>query len=133
MTERVFEIRTEPHKAVIGGIAILFQAEIVGAQFAQAYNKLRSVQDRVNSAKGSKASSTKNAKAENVSPELLAELSAAMTDFVGGFVTPESETAFAGLRLPDRVLVELMQWVAELYGSGGGNPSDSGGSSTGSA
>lgn len=133
MAERVFEIRTEPHKAVIGSVTILFEPEVVGAVFAQSYNKLRAAQEKVSAAKGSKANSSKSAKAENVSPELMAELSKTMLEFVTGFVLPESEADFNKLRLPDRVLVQLMEWTAELYGGGGGNPSDRGGSSSDSA
>ncbi|WP_326791820.1 hypothetical protein OHA79_04525 [Streptomyces sp. NBC_00841] len=39
-----------------------------------------------------------------------------------------------GLRLPDRVLVELLEWVVELFGGGGGQhpPTSSGGSAAAS-
>ncbi|MFF5279396.1 hypothetical protein [Streptomyces sp. NPDC000133] len=37
-----------------------------------------------------------------------------------------------GLRLPDRVLVELLEWVVELFGGGQRPPTSSGGSAAAS-
>lgn len=118
---RTFEIRTEPHEAVIGSDKLLFEPEVIGSEFAQAYEALKIVQKKVNDAKGSKASSTKPAKADSLDASVLSELSAAMRDFVSKFLLAESRPVFDGLRLPDRVLVQLMEYVAELYGGGSGN------------
>lgn len=117
MAEKTFEIRTEPHVASVGKTQLLFQAEVIGAEFAQAYGELRAVQQKV---KGNKASSTKHAKEEATDPAVLIELHEAMRSFIRGFLLPESQTVFDGLRLPDRILIALMEWTAELYGSGAG-------------
>ena len=130
MATKTFSINTDPHLAVIGEATLAFQPEVVGAEFAQAYDKLRAVQAKVQSLKGNKASSTKHAKDDGVDAATLTELSAAMREFIGGFLIEESVTVFAGLRLPDRILVQLMEWAAELYGGGSGNPAAAGGTSS---
>lgn len=127
MTTRTFTLNVDPHAAVIGDVTLWFQAEAVGTEFLDAYKDLRAVQQKV---QGSKASSTKHAKAEDVSTETLAELHAAMRSFVGTFLMPESRDAFTTLRLPDRVLLQLVEYMAELYGSGTGNPDADGGTSS---
>lgn len=130
MAEKSFAIRTEPHRADIGGTVLLLQPEVVGAEFTDAYAEVRKVQSLVRSVEGGgKASSTKH-KSE-VDPEALRKISDAMREFVRGFLLEESRPVFDGMRLPDRVLVELMQWVAELYGGGSGNGDAAGGTSTG--
>lgn len=118
--ERVFELRTEPHKATIGNVTLLLQAEIEGARFAGAYTALQAAQRKFKPT-GNKATSTKHAKEADLNAEDLAGLSSAMRDFVGTFVMDETREAYDSLRLPDRVLVELVEWVGELYGSGSGN------------
>ena len=115
MATKSFAIRTEPHVADVGGTLLQFHAEVIGAEFAPAYAELRGVQQRV---KGNKASSSKHAKDADMDPAVLVDLHNAMKKFVRGFLLPESQTVFDGLRLPDRVLVQLMEWTAELYGSG---------------
>lgn len=126
--ERVFEIRTEPHTARIGGAALLFQPEVIGSEFMTAYAKLREAQRKVT---GSKGNSSKPARAEDTSPETLAEVTAAMHSFIRGLLLPESVPAYDALRLPDRVLIELIEWTAELYGGGTGKSPAAGGTSTG--
>lgn len=131
MATRTFEIRTEPHLATIGEDTLAFTPEVIGADFAQAYDKLRQVQSKVKAAQAGKASSTKHAKEDGIGSDVLSELSAAMREFVGGFLMPESVTVFAAMRLPDRILIQLMEWVAELYGGGSGNQAAAGGTSSG--
>lgn len=117
MATKSFAINTEPHVADVGGTLLKFQPEVIGSEFAQAYSELRVVQQKTS---GRKASSTKHAKEEDVDPAVLVELHQAMSGFVRGFLLPESLEAFDALRLPDRVLVQLLEWTAELYGSGAG-------------
>lgn len=129
--ERVFEIRTEPHRAVIGDIVLLFEPEAEGSDFLAGYAKLKDVQTRVNKQlNGTKSSSTKHAKEADPDPEALAQLNATMREFVARFLLPESIEVFAGMRLPERILVQLIEFAAELYGGGSGNPDDAGGTST---
>lgn len=121
MATKAFAINTEPHVADVGGTLLRFQAEVIGAEFAQAYAELRTIQQRV---KGTKASSTKHAKDESLDPEVLVDLHKGMRKFVRGFLLEESQASFDSLRLPDRILVQLMEWVAELYGSGASGDDD---------
>lgn len=156
MATKSFAINTEPHVADVGGTQLLFQPEVVGAEFAQAYAELREVQKSV---KGNKASSTKHAKDDDTSPETLLKLNHAMRSFLSGFMLPESAEIFSrhelthkgevqvftsaeqaaavaeelgvtntlvdkSMRLPDRILVQLMEWVAELYGSADSGKTD---------
>lgn len=118
MATKSFAINTEPHLADVGGTVLKFQPEVIGADFAQAYAALRTVQAKV---KGNKASSTKHAKEENLDPAVLVEVHEAMRAFVRRFLLEESYAAFDALRLPDRILVQLLEWTAELYGGGQGN------------
>jgi len=127
---KTFEIRTEPHEAVIGPHVLMLEPEVVGAEFAQAYAQLREVQGKVKSAQGGKATSTKHTKADGLDADVLTELSEAMRAFVRKFMLPDSQTVFDGMRVPDRVLVQLMEYVAELYGGGSGNPVAAGGTSS---
>jgi cobalamin-dependent methionine synthase I len=131
MASKTFALRVEPHEAIVGDTILLLEPEVIGADFAEAYDALREVQQKVKSAEGNKASSTKTAKASTVDAKMLTELSAAMRSFVRRFLLEESRPVFDDMRLPDRVLVDLMQYVAELYGGGQGNRAADGGTSSG--
>lgn len=131
MTERVFEIRTEPHRAVIGATTLLFEPEAYGSEFVAEYNKLREVQTRVGrKAGGTKANSSKHAKEADISAEELAEVNQALRGFIARFLMPESLDVFHQMRVPDRILLKLVEFAAELYGGGSGNPDADGGTST---
>lgn len=130
MATKSFELNTEPHVANVGGTRLLFIPEVVGAEFMSAYGRLREVQSRL-SPKRAKASSTKHADNTEVSTEDLIALSDEMRSFLRSFMLPESHATFDGMKLPDRILVQLMEWVAELYGGGSGNPDAGTGTSTG--
>jgi hypothetical protein len=132
MASKTFAINTEPHTAEIGETRLFFQPEVIGAEFAEAYEALRDVQRDIQKATGgTKASGTKHAKeASDVTPAQLVELSSALRNFITEFLTPESRPVFESLRLPDRVLFQLMEWVAELYGGGSGNQGADGGQSS---
>jgi hypothetical protein len=156
---RSFTINTEPHVAEVGEHELLFQPEVMGDEFLDAYTKLREVQ----SAGGVDVDDL-----ANLDPAELRKVTAALRVFLAGLMLPESAEVFArwevkagsgkavlgtygtpeeaeaeaakkhgakvtdaSLRLPDRVLVELLEWVVELYGSGAtARPT---GSSSGSA
>ena len=131
MAERVFEIRTEPHRAVIGDITLLLVPEASGGDFLTAYGKLRDMQSRVNrKVNGTKAGSTKHAKEPDYDPAELAEVSETMREFISRFLVPESVPVFKNTRLPDRVLLQLIEFAAELYGGGSGNQDAGGGTSS---
>lgn len=131
MAERVFKIRTEPHRAVIGDTTLLYEPEAYGSEFVAEYNKLRDVQTRVGrKANGTKANSSKHAKEPDISAEELAEVNEALRSFITRFLLPESAIVFQKMRVPDRILLELVEFAAELYGGGSGNPDADGGTST---
>lgn len=121
MAEKTFVINEDPHVANVGQHRLLFVPEVAGAAFAEGYAALVEVQQKVSAGKAAKSSSTKHAKAENFDPKLLTELNDGMRNFLSGLMLPESQELFATLMLPDRILVSLLEWVAELYGGGTGN------------
>lgn len=128
--ERVFEIRTEPHRAVIGAETLLFEPEAVGAEYVTLYAELQRKQEEV-SAKTAprKASSTKHAKPVVDDLSNLIELEEAMRNFLASFMLAESKLVFHQMRLPQRILIELIEWIGELYGGGSGNPDAASGTS----
>ncbi|RWZ77868.1 hypothetical protein EQK42_00635 [Streptomyces albidoflavus] len=152
---RQFTINVEPHVAEIGDTELLFQPEVMGDEFLDAYEDLQETQKRlgvdVNDLAG-------------VEPEKLRLIVASLRVFLARLMLPESADEFlawdvvkagkvvdsypteeeaearaaklkdaavrvGGMRLPDRVLVQLLEWAVELYG-GGSRPTTS---STGSA
>lgn len=122
MAERVFEVRTKPHTARIGDQTFLFQPEAEGAEFVKAYTELQDVQAEVaRKLKPAKASSSKHAKQAETDLSIVADLDRAMREFLSGLMLEESREAFAATRIPQRVLVEMIEWTAELYGGGSGN------------
>ena len=129
MAQKNFALRTEPHVATIGDAELFFVPEVVGAEFAEHYGELRALQQKAQSMqKDAKASSTKHAKNSDTDPKVLIELSKGMRKFIRYFLVEESKTEFDSMRLPDRILVQLLEWVSELYGGGSGN--DHGGQSS---
>lgn len=109
MAEKSFAINTEPHVANVGPHVLQFEPEVVGAEFAQAYAGLKAAQKKIKDA------------GDDVGPDELLAVNEGMRQFLDGFLLPESSKLFATLKLPDRVLVQLLEWVAELYGGGSGN------------
>lgn len=117
---RTFSIRTEPILAQVGEVTLAFVPEADGTDFAQAYDELRTAQKKLKSSKDE----------DGIDPKVLAGVSGAMRSFIASFLTDESRPVFDGMKLPDRVLTEMLQYCAELYGGGSGNPAAGGGTST---
>ncbi len=123
MAARSFSINTTPHEAVIGDTKLLLLPEVLGAEFADAYSLLKEAQQAVKDA------------GDNVGGDELRAINEGMREFINGFLLEESKADFESLKLPDRVLVQLLEYVAELYGGGtkkagkkvgpGGSPSAS--------
>lgn len=136
MTERTFMIRTEPNRAVIGDHVLLFVPEVPGTYFIESYLHLQSVQAsiEIEQATRAKVNSSKHSKAAPVDIERVKAANAAADAFLIRFLLDdEAKQVFKAVRptLPDRTVVELINWVAELYGGGSGNPPAAGGTSTG--
>ncbi|MFZ3595034.1 hypothetical protein [Streptomyces sp. BH104] len=153
---RTFTLNTEPHVATVGDTDLLFQPEVMGDEFLDAYEGLQETQKTL----GVDVNNLGSAEPEN-----LRAVTRALRVFLSRLMLPESAQTFArwnvvkngktisshatpdeaadaaakakggatvqdaGMRLPDRVLVELLEWAVELYG-GGNRPT---GSSSGSA
>ncbi|MFJ7489674.1 hypothetical protein ACIQZB_00185 [Streptomyces sp. NPDC097727] len=139
-----FALHTEPHVADIGGTELLFQPEVMGDEFMDAYAELRDAQkaegvDLDNLGDADPSDIRKSARALRVflARQMLPESAEQFLrlDVVKGSKVlkcfqdlDEAETYAAKqngarivdvLRLPTRVLVELLEWVVELYGGGG--------------
>lgn len=128
MAERTFEIRTEPHVARLGEAVLFFQPEVDGAEFMSAYVKLQDVQQAASDMlTPRKATATKHAK--QVDPAAIAMLDEALREFLSALLIPASREIFAGTKIPQRVLVDIVEWCTELYGGGSGNPVDGSGPS----
>lgn len=116
MAIKTFHLNEEPHTIVVGGYTFLFTPEAGGAEFASAYSALSTAQT---AAKNSAA-----AEGEAVSAEALADVSAALRAFVREFMLPQTVDAFDGVKLPDRVLMGMVEFLAETY-AGGNDPGTS--------
>jgi hypothetical protein len=128
MAERTFEIRTEPHVARIGGTVLLFEPDVAGADFMSAYVKLQDAQQTASDMlTPRKATATKHAK--QADPAAIAMLDEALREFLAALLVPTSRDVFAETKIPQRVLVEIVEWCTELYGGGSGNQDDGSGPS----
>lgn len=107
MATRSFALNTEPHRAEIGDAVLLFEPEVAGDVFLDAYATIRDAQKAISGV-------------ENPEPEQIRNVTAALREFLASFMLPESQPVFAELRLPDRILTELLNWIMEIYGAGAG-------------
>jgi len=152
-----FALNTEPHVAQVGDVELQFQPEVMGDDFMDAYGELRDAQQAIGVNLDDLAS-VDPAQLRQVSRALRgflahlmlpesAELFTRLDVVKGGkvlesFEDLEEAEAYAakvkgggarivdGLRLPDRVLTELLEWVVELFGGGQRPPMSSSGSAT---
>lgn len=140
---KTFAIRTEPHVAEIGdNVELLFQPEVMGDEFLDAYERLKETQRGLGVEVDDLANVDPDRLRQTVgalrvflaqlmlpeSAERFARWNVALGgEIVATFGDPEfahrhaadlegATVVDAGLRLPDRVLVELLEWTVELYG-----------------
>lgn len=161
MATKTFSFNTEPHVATVNGHDLLFEPEVMGDEFMDAFSELREAQ--------AAASGIDLDDLSTMDPAKLRGATRGLRQFVARLMLPESAQRFlalevvkdgavlsthqdwdeaqeaadqvAGARvkwampMPDRVLVALMEWVTELYGGGAkARPTGrSGGSATASA
>ncbi|MGW6414359.1 hypothetical protein [Streptomyces sp. NPDC055055] len=147
MATKKFALNKDPHEAEIGDdVTLLFKPEVMGDEFLDSYTQLQETTKRLDV----DLSDTANVDLEQVreaKTALRLFLAALMLPesaehfarwevraagkTVSSHPAPEqareaaegrknARVVDAGLRLPDRVLVELMEWVVELYGGAGG-------------
>lgn len=138
-----FALNTEPHIAEIGGTELRFEAEVMGDEFMDAFYELRTAQqekglDLADIAEAEPSAVRHSVRALRVfiarqmlpeSAELFTRLDVVRDgEVLGTFGDLDEAEEFAGqhagsritdaFRLPTRVLVELLEWVVELYGGG---------------
>ncbi|MDI9829682.1 hypothetical protein [Streptomyces sp. KAU_LT] len=159
MAQKTFTLNTEPHVATLGDTELLFQPETYGDEFLEAYEQFRDAQREktgvdVEDLQGSSAEQlravTRSLRVflgRMMLPE-SADLFLRVDVLVGGkvvqsFQDREEALEYAAgldekaavqdaLRLPDRILMELLQWVTSLYSGGSRPPTSRSGSSTAS-
>lgn len=151
MAKKAFSLNTTPHEAEIGDAVYLFEPEVLGDEFLDRYERLQEANRRLDldpaNMTDADLSTVREAAvamrvflASLMLPESAHEF-ARWDVIAGGKVisshpTPEEATEAAakrkgatvkdaGHRYPDRVLVELMEWVIELYGGGQRPPTSS--------
>jgi len=155
---REFALNTEPHVAKVGETELLFQPEVMGDEFLEAYATMR---DATKRDKGVDVEAL-----DTSSPEALRSVTRGLRLFLAQLMLPESAelitrldvvdgedvvksfhdldeaNAWAAshtgnpakvrdtLRLPDRILLQLLEWTVELYAGGKRPPTSSGDSAT---
>lgn len=155
--KKTFTLNTEPHVAEIGDdTELLFLPEVMGDEFLDGYTRLRDAQKKLGM-EGNDLSQVDPSVVRLVVVSLRVFLAGLMlpesaTQFAqwhvvvdgtvtGSYSDPDDAHEAAAkldgatvvdvsMRLPDRVLVQLLEWAVELYGGGTNRPPTS---STGSA
>ncbi|MER7135407.1 hypothetical protein ABT358_02540 [Streptomyces sp. NPDC000341] len=154
MAKKTFALNTEPHVADVGGTELLFLPEVMGDEFLDAYQEMREshMRDKGVDVAGLEGSDVESLRAvasglRTFLSRLMLPESAALITRVdvlkSGKVLESCEdwdeaarhagevpgaAAKWGLRLPDRVLLMLLEWVIELYAGGKRPPTSSGAS-----
>lgn len=156
MAKKTFALNTEPHIADIGGTELRFVAEVMGDAFMDAYEGLREAQRTATGLDVDDLSGASTDQIRSLTQALRdflvrlmeadsAEFFSRLNVVVDGAVVEShtdratAEERAAGIdgakvvyayQLPDRVLVELLEWVVVLYGGAGGTrpPTSSGAS-----
>ena len=122
MATKRFSLHTEPHVAEIGDeLAFEFRPEVDGDEFLDAYDALK---ERYG---GLQLGATNDLNAIQTSD--LREAIAAVRAFLATLMMPDSATSFETTKLPNRIIMQLLEWAMEVYG-GDRPPTSSGGSST---
>lgn len=120
MARKSFTVNTEPHVAEVGGKEYEFQPEVLGDEFLDGYAALKD---------GYKEAGIDPNNLEDVDPAALRKITVALRSFLTRLMLPASAEHFATARIPDRVLVELLEWINEVYGGAKRPPTSSTGSS----
>ncbi|WP_328434589.1 hypothetical protein [Streptomyces sp. NBC_00425] len=146
MAQKQFALRTEPHVAQIGAdLELRFTAEVYGDEFLDAYAELQEAQAALGAADGDMSKLTGDklrvlyTAIRTFLFKMMTEESAdrfqrfevhqgdavevfrdrAEADLYAGRLEGAARVVDKSVRLPDRVLIELMEWSVELYGGGG--------------
>lgn len=111
MATKRFSLHTETHVAEIGtDLAFEFQPEVDGDQFLDAYDTLKERYSQLQFGGG--------AGLEGVQTSDLREAIGAVRAFLAELMLPADAARFATAKLPNRVVLQLLEWVMEIYGGG---------------
>ena len=145
MAIKSFSFNTEPHVATVNGHDLLFEPEVMGDEFMDAFAELKEAQ--------AAASGIDVDDLSTLDPGKLRSATRGLRQFLARLMLPESAQKFLALevvtkdgtllsthqdwdeaqqaadqadgarvkwamQMPDRILVDLMEWVTELYGGG---------------
>lgn len=132
MAERKkFTVNTEPHVAEVGDDEFLFKPEAYTDELIEAWASLRVLEE------ASAATQEKKGDGDKIDPTDLVErtkrASSSIRQFIASMMLEESVPRFNEVKLPDRVLIEMMRWVMEVYGlrpTGSSNDSSESSSTT---
>ncbi|NEA39282.1 hypothetical protein [Streptomyces sp. SID11385] len=104
MATKTFALRTEPHVAEIGDEELAFHPEIDGDDYLDAYQEILDAR--------------RAAGDDDMDAAQARDVTVATRAFLAKLMLPESAERFASMRLPMRIMLELMEWVGDLYGGG---------------
>ncbi|WP_327385076.1 hypothetical protein [Streptomyces sp. NBC_01207] len=142
MASKTFALNVDPHVATVAGVDLLFQPEVMGDQFLDAFEALQASyrnlggdMDDLSTVDGDAlrkvTGSVRQFLAEMMLPEsakvfLQFEVHDARGKVLGSYgsrteaenrATAKGATVVdVGMQLPDRILIELMEWVMEVHG-----------------
>lgn len=116
---QVFSLNSEPHIAEIGDTELVFQPEADSDQFVDAWAAMQKAKESL--------------EGQQQTPESIRKGTKEARKFITTFMDQDSAKEFAKMKLPDRILVQLVKWITEIYGNNGGGQTRPTGSSNGSA
>lgn len=119
MAKKTFALNTDPHVATVGDTDLLFKPEVMGDEFMDYYGALKETYAELG---------IDESDMSDLSTEQLKKSEAAVRTFVSSTMLEESVKIFSTMRLPTRVLLQLLDWVMEVYGDGRPPTSPSGSS-----
>jgi hypothetical protein len=111
MATKKFSLHTEPHVAEIGDdLTFAFQPEVDGDDFLDAYDALKERYSGLQLGGG--------ADLDGVQTGDLREAIGAVRAFLAELMLPADAARFATAKLPNRIIMQLLEWVMEIYGGG---------------
>ncbi|MFE4796240.1 hypothetical protein ACFRFL_14255 [Streptomyces sp. NPDC056708] len=154
MAKKQFALNQNPHEAEIGDSTLEFLPEVMGDEFLDTYARLQETTKRLNidltdmqDADLDQVRQTTQALRVFLASLMLPDSAAVFARWdvrvagknISSHDDPDEAREAAeeregakvvdgGMRLPDRILVELLEWVVELYGGGNRPPTSSSGS-----
>jgi hypothetical protein len=109
MATKRFALHTEPHVAEIGDeLAFSFRPEVDGDEFLDAYDALKDRYSGLQLGNGADPNAIQTAD--------LREAIGAVRAFLATLMLPESAAEFATTPLPNRIVMQLLEWAMEIYG-----------------